>query len=245
MTARIAVVTGAARGMGRAHALGLAQDGWTVGIWDLSVDALAETAREIAALGGRAVPAACDITDEDAVAGAVAELAQHGEIIALVNNAGIGSPPMAFADLALSDFRRMFEVHTLGCVACIQAVLPHMRRVGRGRIVNIASYCARSGSLGYAHYCTAKAAVVGLTRCLALEVAREGISVNAVAPGLIDTPMTASDPPDVRAAAVAGIPAGRYGRSEEVAALVRYLLSEEAGFLTGQLIGIDGAMVVA
>jgi 3-oxoacyl-[acyl-carrier protein] reductase len=244
-TSAVVMVTGAAGGMGQVHVRVLAENGWTVGACDLDEGAVHELADEVKAEGGNVIGLRVDVRHPSAVAAAVRSLSREGPVLGLVNNAGTGSAPMRLLELANSDFRGMYEVHVEGAVNCMQAVLPAMLDRGYGRIVNIASYCVLKGSIGYGHYCAAKAALVGLSKSVALETAGAGVTVNAVAPGLIDTPMTAGEPVDRRRHNESSIPVGRYGRPEEVAGVVRFLLSDEAGYMTGQTLHVNGGMVLA
>jgi NAD(P)-dependent dehydrogenase (short-subunit alcohol dehydrogenase family) len=226
------MVTGAGGGMGRAHVRALADAGWTVAACDLD-DRAQEAADEVKAGGGQALSLVFDMRDPGAVASAVAAASHVGPVLGLVNNAGTGSPPMQLLELSTKDFRDMYEVHVEGADS------------GYGRVVNIASYCVLKGSIGYSHYCAAKAALVGLSNSVALETAPSGVTINVVAPGLIATPMTAGEPAERRRHKEATIPVGRYGTPEEVAGVVRFLLSDDAGYLTGQTVHVNGGMVLA
>lgn len=218
--------------MGRAHVRALADAGWTVATCDLD-DRAQEAADEVKAGGGQALSLVFDVRDPGAVASAVAAASHVGPVLGLVNNAGTGSPPMQLLELSTKDFRDMYEVHVEGADS------------GYGRVVNIASYCVLKGSIGYSHYCAAKAALVGLSNSVALETAPSGVTINVVAPGLIATPMTAGEPAERRRHNEATIPVGRYGTPEEVAGVVRFLLSDDAGYLTGQTVHVNGGMVLA
>jgi 3-oxoacyl-[acyl-carrier protein] reductase len=238
------MVTGAGGGMGRAHVRALADAGWTVAACDLD-DRAQEAADKVKPGGGQALSLVFDVRDPGAVASAVAAAGQVGPVLGLVNNAGTGSPPMQLLELSTKDFRDMYEVHVEGAVNCMRAVLPAMVDSGYGRVVNIASYCVLKGSIGYSHYCAAKAALVGLSNSVALETAPSGVTINVVAPGLIATPMTAGEPAERRRHKEATIPVSRYGTPEEVAGVVRFLLSDDAGYLTGQTVHVNGGMVLA
>ncbi|HET6236292.1 MAG TPA: SDR family NAD(P)-dependent oxidoreductase [Acetobacteraceae bacterium] len=233
---RTALVTGASRGIGRAIALILARAGADIAVNYSTRRAEAEeVAHQITALGRRAMPIAADVSDSAAVATTVAAITGTlGPIDLLVNNAGIG-PPHGLDDLTEAVFDRTIAVNLKSAFLCIQAVLPAMRARRFGRIVNISSGAARgAGGIGV-HYNASKAGLEGLTRGYAARLAAEGITVNAIAPSLIDTEMVAP----IRAAA-ARIPVGRLGTAEEVAQAV--LLAMGNAYMTGQTIQLNGGL---
>lgn len=240
----MAIVTGAGSGIGRATALRLAQDGYAVGCNDVAADRAAGVAAEITQAGGRAHASGGDIAEEAAVAALVDGVrAALGPVTLLVNNAGIGQQKR-FVDITPADFDRMFAVHVRGTFLCIRAVLPGMIERGAGSIVNIASQLGQIGGVELAHYAAAKAAIIGLTKSLAREVSKQGVRVNAVAPGPINTPLAHALSEDWRRAKAAELPLGRFGEPEEVAATVAFLASPQGSLFVGQTLGPNSGDVM-
>ncbi len=237
MTPPVALVTGAAGAIGGAISLALVTDGWVVIASDRDAVRLDSSAPDAA----RLVAFTFDITDEGAVDDAIARVVnEHGRLDAVVNNAGV-TADAPLHRMSLEAFRAVIQVNLEGTFLVTRAALGHMRaRSGGGRIVNISSMSARLGNFGQANYAASKAAVLGLTRVTAREGARYGITANAVLPGFIDTPMTASLGTDVIAARVATIPLGRPGVPVEVAEAVRWLCSPAAGYVTGTTVEVAG-----
>ncbi|HWQ00305.1 MAG TPA: 3-oxoacyl-[acyl-carrier-protein] reductase, partial [Vicinamibacterales bacterium] len=205
-------------------------------------DHAAPVAAEIAAAGGRASAASVDVTDRDAVQRMVDDtLARHGRIDVLVNNAGIARDQLLLR-MKREDWDAVLAVDLTAAFTCAQAVLRPMIRQRAGRIISIGSVVGQAGNAGQANYAAAKAGLVGFTKALALEVASRGITVNVVAPGLIETDMTRALPEETRAAWAARIPLGRLGTPEDVAGAVCFLASDEASYITGQVLAVNGGM---
>ncbi len=246
---RVAVVTGAASGMGLAIARYLAARGDRVALLDLHGEAARQAAGDLRDEGAQAVAAEVDVTDRGAVDSALAEVrAELGPVTIMVTSAGLDAFER-FGEISAESWERVVAVNLTGTFHCLQAVLPDMLEAGWGRMVTISSSSAQSGAPRMAHYVAAKAGVVGLTRALALELARKGITVNVVTPGMIDTPMlrraaAGGDIGTLEKTAARAVPVGRAGTPEEIAATCGFLCSREAAFITGQVIGVNGGMVL-
>ncbi len=244
---RIALVTGASRGIGRACALELAKAGYKVALAARQTDKLEEVAAEIRAAGpengsAEAYVVALDLASQESIKAGFAKVAaEFGRIEVLVNNAGMTKDNLALR-MKADDWNLVLQTNLTGAFFCIQQVISPMMKERWGRIINIASVVGQSGNAGQANYVASKAGLLGLTKSLAQELASRNITVNAVAPGFIETDMTKVLKDEQKARITQAIPMGRIGRAEEVAAAVRFLASDEASYITGNVIDVNGGM---
>ena len=242
VTGRVALITGASQGIGRACALALAEGGASVALAARNQEKLAQVAQEIAGRGGLAQTFPMDVANEDEVKSAVkAALERFGKIDILVNNAGITKDALLMR-MKRADWDSVIDTNLAGAFFCTQAVIGSMLRQRWGRIVNITSVFGQTGQVGQANYAAAKAGLIGFSMAMARELASRSITVNAVAPGYIETAMTARLSDEQKAKVSEMIPLGRAGRDMDVAYAVRFLSSEEAGYVTGHVLKVNGGM---
>jgi 3-oxoacyl-[acyl-carrier protein] reductase len=242
MTGRTAFITGASRGIGRACALTLASAGARVVIAARAVDKLEEVAAEVRSRQGEAYVVGIDLASPDSIKEAFSKAAKEfGRIDILVNNAAITKDNLALR-MKKDDWDAVIQTNLTGSFLCIQQVLQPMMRERWGRIVNISSIVGATGNPGQANYVAAKAGLIGVTKTLAQEMASRNITVNAVAPGFIETDMTRVLSADLKTGMLAQIPLKRFGQPDDVAAAVKFLASDEAGYITGHVLNVNGGM---
>jgi 3-oxoacyl-[acyl-carrier protein] reductase len=239
---RVAFVTGASRGIGKACALALADSGARVALAARHKEKLEEVAAEIRSRSGEAYVIELDLASDDSIKNAFAVTAKEfGRIDILVNNAGITRDNLALR-MRKDDWNAVLETNLTGAFRAIQQVLQGMMRERWGRIINITSVVGEAGNAGQANYAASKAGLIGLTKSMAQEMASRHITVNAVSPGFIETDMTSVLSDEIKAKVLEAIPLRRLGKPEDVAAAVRFLASEEAGFITGHVLAVNGGM---
>ena len=241
---KVALVTGAARGLGKAIALGLAREGARVVISDVNLEGAQRTAKEIESLGRQTLVFKTDVSKTKEVNEMVDKILDKlGRIDILINNAGITADALLIR-MKEADWDRVIEINLKGAFNCLKAVAKPMLKARSGKVVNVASVIGLIGNVGQANYAASKAGIIGLTKSSARELAPRGINVNAIAPGFIKTPMTERLAAAAKEEMRKRIPLGRFGAPEDVARVVLFLVSDSAGYVTGQVINVDGGMAM-
>lgn len=244
LSQRVALVTGASQGIGRTCAVRLAKEGAAVAVAARSQEKLNELVNEITAAGGKATAFALDVADEEQIKSSVkAVIAQFGKIDILVNNAGITRDQLVMR-MKRADWDAVLQTNLTSAYLCIQSVISSMLKQRWGRIINISSVFGQMGQAGQANYAASKAGLIGLTMAIAREVGSRNITCNAVAPGFIDTAMTAALGDEFKQTAVKQIPLGRVGTADDVAGAVAFLASDDASYITGHVLSVNGGMLM-
>jgi len=239
---KVALVTGASQGIGRATSLALAEAGAKVAVAARNTEKLASLVSEIEATGGEALTVPMDVADAAQVKNGFQQiLGKFGKLDILINNAAITRDTLALR-MKLEDWEAVLRTNLTGAHLCIQQALGAMLRQRSGRIINLSSVVAETGNAGQANYVASKAGLIGLTRAIAVEVASRGITVNAVAPGFIETPMTDPLPQELKDKMKSLIPLGHFGKDRDIASAIVFLASDEAGYITGQVLDVNGGM---